>query len=132
MKIEVTFKSTRFRPVLPDECQVNPGVYGAELAFWLCVELAKVGAVTSYPQYEDWGWFIEYLTEAGDEYWLCCGNKDGKDEEWTCFLRPRSQGWFGRRKAPVENAMPLMSALSKVLEGEPSVTGIRWSDSRGA
>src|SRR4029079_14060405 len=52
------FRSTRFAPVLPDDAQVNPQVYGAELAFWLCTELAKRGVMTSYPDFEDWGWFI--------------------------------------------------------------------------
>src|SRR5262245_29293448 len=48
-------RSERFSPVLPDESQVNPGVYGAELAFWLCAELAALGVITSYPVSEDWG-----------------------------------------------------------------------------
>jgi hypothetical protein len=127
VQTEVTFTSARFRPVLPEESQVNPGRYGAELAFWLCTALANVGVVTSYPQYEDWGWFIEYITGDGDEYWLCCGNAEGRDDEWTCFLQPRAKGWFGRNKAPFENARPLIRALAAVLEAEPSVTGVRWS-----
>ncbi len=36
MLAAVTFSSMRFQPVLPEECQVNPGRYGAELAFCLC------------------------------------------------------------------------------------------------
>jgi hypothetical protein len=61
MKTEVSFDSERFRPVLPDESQVNPGRYGAELA-----------------------------------YWLCCGNVDGIDDKWMCFLVPKGKGVFGR------------------------------------
>jgi len=127
MDTEVTFGSERFRPVLPDECQVNPGRYGAELAFWMCGELAKAGVITSYPQFEDWGWFLEYITEAGDEYWLCCGNVDGSDNEWSCFLQCKGKGFFGRKKAPLDNAKPLILALSKLLDSEPSVTNIKWS-----
>lgn len=48
------FRSAAFAPVLPEENQVNPSVYGAELAFWLCTELAKRNVATSYPEYEDW------------------------------------------------------------------------------
>lgn len=29
------FKSELFAPVLPEQCQFNPQVYGAELAYWL-------------------------------------------------------------------------------------------------
>lgn len=126
MKTEVTFDSERFRPILPDECQVNPGRYGAELAYWLCTELAGVGLVSSYPNYEDWGWFIEYTTEDGDEYWLCCGNVEGSNDKWMCFLEPKGKGLFGRRKAGTENARPLLDALARVLESETSVTNVEW------
>lgn len=127
MRTEVTFDSSRFRPVLPEESQVNPGRYGAELAYWLCMELAKYGVVTSYPNYEDWGWFIEFITDAGDEYWLCCSNVDGVDDRWVCFLNPKSTGLFGRKIAAVKNAEPLLTALESLLNSEPSVSNIQWA-----
>jgi hypothetical protein len=83
----VEFRSSRLSPVLPDDAQVNPGRYGAELAFWLCVELAKRGVVTSYPESEDWGWFIEYITESGSEFAIHCGNIDGTSDQWLLSLR---------------------------------------------
>jgi hypothetical protein len=126
-KAAVTFTSERFRPVLPEDAQVNPGRYGAELAFWLCTELARDGVTTSYPNFEDWGWFIEYIVDE-DEYWLCCGNEDGMDDRWRCFLRPLGRGLLGRNRAPVERARPLLEALARVLEREPSVRDVVWSD----
>jgi hypothetical protein len=48
--------------------------------------LAARGVITSYPEYEDWGWFLEYITAAGDEFWLCCGNREGEAEKWLCYL----------------------------------------------
>lgn len=48
MNIEVTFKSDLFKPFLPEEAQVNPNCYGAELAYWLAQKLAENGFVTSY------------------------------------------------------------------------------------
>lgn len=123
----VTFRSDRFRPILPDDSQVNPGRYGAELAFWLCTELARHGVVTSYPNYEDWGWFIEYITPNEDEFWLCCGNVDGSDDQWHCYLQTKSKGLFGGGKPRVEAAEPMLSVLDKVLAEEPSVQGIEWA-----
>ena len=37
----IEFSSTKFLPYLPESCQVNPGVYGFELASWLSLALAK-------------------------------------------------------------------------------------------
>ena len=125
MDDSVTFRSSRFKPVLPEESQVNPGRYGAELAFWLCSELAQDGIVTSYPNYEDWGWFLEYVTSDGEEFWLCCGNTDGKDDEWQCFLKPLARGLF-RSKADIEHAKPLLDGLKRVLERSEGISDIEW------
>lgn len=83
----VRFKSEHFAPVLPEDCQVNPGVYGAELAFWLSAELARSGVATSYPNPEDWGWFIEFLPDSGSEFAVHCGNEEGVRDRWLLSLR---------------------------------------------
>jgi len=126
MKTSVDFHSEIFRPYLPDEAQVNPGRYGAELAFWLSRHLAERGVMTSYPQSEDWGWFIEYITDDGYEYWLCCGNQEQGKDEWQCFLQPKARSFFGRNKAPVEGAARLLTTLRELLEAERGVTNISW------
>ena len=127
MQDAVTFSSIRFRPVLPEASQVNPGRYGAELAFWLCTRLAEEGVVTSYPNYEDWGWFIEYITPAGDEFWLCCGNVEGEHDRWHCFIQPKAKGILHRRMPPLETARPLQDALARILRTEGTVHDIEWS-----
>ena len=126
METSVDFQSEKFRPYLPDEAQVNPSVYGAELAFWLSQQLAQRGVMTSYPNYEDWGWFIEYITEDGNEYWLCCANRDRTQDKWRCYLQPKARSFFGRDKAPVEGARLLMSTLRDLLAGEQSISDIAW------
>ena len=121
----VTFSSKRFTPVLPEESQVNPGRYGAELAFWLCAKLAGEGVVTSYPEYEDWGWFVEYISPDGDEFWLACGNVDGTNDIWHCFLIPKKKGLFGR-KPDNHRARPLLEALESILQSESTVHSVNW------
>jgi hypothetical protein len=127
METNVEFDSVLFTPYLPEDSQVNPRVYGAELAFWLSRKLAERGVVTSYPNFEDWGWLLEYSTEVDDEYRLCCGNRDGASDKWQCFLMPRAKSFFGRNKASLANAAPLMSALRQILENEKSIYNIAWS-----
>ena len=122
----VEFESRLFAPFLSEEGQVNPQVYGAELAWWLSRELAQEGVETSYPNSEDWGWFIEYIVE-DHEYWLCCGNQGGSKNQWRVFLDCKAKGLFGRNKAPIASATPLLNALSKVLERCDGIFNIQWS-----
>lgn len=128
------FTSLRFAPVLPDECQVNPGVYGAELAFWLCSALARLSVVTSYPQFEDWGWYIDYRTDTGAEFALHCGNVGGSSERWLLSLRRFGRGMFGRNKPPYSEATPLVDAVKRSLEAEAAVSDLQWrySETRAA
>ena len=127
METSVDFSSKLFSPYLPEEAQVNPGVFAAELAFWLSRQLARHGVTTSYPNSEDWGWFIEYLTDDGNEYWLCCANRYGAEDQWRCYLEPKSKGLFGRNTAPVEGARLLVQALRDVLAGEPGINDVTWA-----
>jgi hypothetical protein len=122
-----TFRSGRFAPVLPEESQVNPGCYGAELAYWLCVRLAERGVVTSYPDAEDSGWLLGYATGSGDEFALCCGNIDDTDDEWVLALRRFGRKLFGRDKPPFAHAEPLIRAVRAVLEAEETITALDWT-----
>lgn len=83
----VELRTDRFSPFLPDDSQVNPGVYGAELAYWLARKLASRGVFTSYPQCEDWGWYLDYVTNGGAKFAIYCGNIDGAKGVWLVSLR---------------------------------------------
>jgi hypothetical protein len=131
METNVEFDSDLFRPFLHEDAQMNPCVYGAELAFWLSQQLAQRGVMTSYPLGEDWGWFIEYITGDGNEYWLCCQNREDAPDKWWCRLQPLGRGIFGRNKAPVEGARVLMDALRDVLAAEPEIKNVRWGLQEG-
>jgi hypothetical protein len=91
----VEFSSEKFLPLLPEDCQVNPGAYGFELAWWLAQALLKRGIVTSYPVSEDWGWLIEHSDSAENEYSIGCSSMAehgegyaGKPVRWSIFIRP--------------------------------------------
>ncbi|WP_218418477.1 hypothetical protein [Alteromonas lipotrueae] len=126
MDTSVVFKTELFQPFLPEDSQVIPKVYGAELAYWLAKELAGQGIYTSYPEYEDWGWFIEFIVE-DNEYWLCCGNFEDEENMWKCFLKRHSKGLFKKTLASLEPVIPLLNAVRLLLEETPEISSIEWS-----
>jgi hypothetical protein len=118
----IEFESEKFLPFLPKECQGNPGVYGFELASWLCLALARRGVVTSYPLGEDWGWLLEHLDE--ERLVGCssvCNEGDGYNSAsitWSIFVDSRNSA---RRKqiASVNDAeQALATHITAVLEAE--------------
>jgi hypothetical protein len=120
------FRSKLFAPILPEDSQVNPNVYGAELAYWLCTELAKNGIVTSYPVSEDWGWFVEFLPESGAEFAVNCGNIEGARDKWLLTLRRHARKMFGRDRPPYEEAAKLVSGIRALLSATPGVDEVEW------
>src|SRR5262245_58531797 len=121
------FRSSRFAPVLPEECQVNPGRYGAELAFWLGSRLYEEHRIaTSYPDYEDWGWLLSYSTEEGYEFALHCENIGGTKDRWLISLRRYGRKLLGRDQPSFRRAIGLIEALRNLLETEGGITELKW------
>lgn len=93
----IEFSSAEFLPVLPEQCQGNPGVYGFELAWWLAKSLAERDLITSYPMGEDWGWLIEHINASGTEFTIGCASLADEGEgyakqpiQWSIFIRPHT------------------------------------------
>jgi len=120
------FSSREFVPFLPEDSQVNPGAYGAELAYWLAARLAAKQIITSYPEYEDWGWYVEYILPSGSEFAVYCRNIDGRDDRWALALRRYGRAWFGRDKPPYSEAQSLIEALRELLSEEACITDLEW------
>ncbi|MFW2368062.1 MAG: hypothetical protein ACN4GW_16720 [Desulforhopalus sp.] len=123
----VIFTSTLFKPFLPGSAQVNPECYGAELAWWLSGKLASKNTITSYPNYEDWGWFLEYLIE-DNAYWICCGNITGTEDQWQIFVEPQAKGLFSRKKPPIDIAAPVLKTIDDLLRECPEIYDIKWHE----
>lgn len=113
----IEFTTDRFRPFLPEPCQVNSDLYGFELAAWLAEALADSGVITSYPHAEDWGWFLEYISEAEQEIMLGCasfGPTQGFPTRWRIFARQRRKP----AKGGADASQFLTDAILSVLAAE--------------
>ena len=111
------FTTDKFRPFLPEPCQVNEDLYGFELAAWLAQALAEADVVTGYPHAEEWGWFIEYTSEAQQEIVIGCashGPTQGFPTQWRIFARQRRKPLKGGADA----AELLCAATLSVLAAE--------------
>lgn len=111
------FTTDRFQPFLPEPCQVNQDLYGFELATWLAQALAEQGVVTSYPHAEEWGWFLEFFSEAEQEITIGCashGPTQGYPTQWRIFARQRRKPLKGGADA----AQLLTDAILSVLSAE--------------
>lgn len=110
----LVFASDRFRPYLPDACQVNPNVLGFELAEWLSRELARRGVPTSYPEHEDWGWFLE-RTEGNAEYMICCSGEATEHAfAWRIFVTQPKK--LFRRRPPSSRSDEILALVHRVLQ----------------
>jgi len=94
----ISFSSDLFKPYLPEECQVNPNLFGFELANWLSQQLAHKGIVTSYPNEEDFAWYLSWSDDAKRALLIFCGGSlEESQYQWQIFLK-ESRGWFSKQK----------------------------------
>ena len=111
----LVFRSDLFKPYLPEDAQVNPNVLGFELAHWLSRELAARGTVTSYPNSEDWGWFLDF-TDAGSEYMICCmGSLEDDGFEWRVYVTQPKR--FFRKSFEGPAGARMLQTIRMMLEG---------------
>jgi hypothetical protein len=115
------FSTDRFRPILPELCQVSEDLYGFELAAWLAQALAEQGVVTSYPHGEEFGWFLEYPLESGQEITIGCASRGptlGYPTQWRVFARQRRKPLKGAPKGAEDAGPVLRDAILSVLAAE--------------
>lgn len=115
------FSTDRFRPILPEVCQVSEDLYGFELAAWLAQALAEQGFLTSYPHGEEFGWFLEYPSETGQEITIGCASHGatlGFPTQWRVFARQRRKPQKGAIQGGPDAGALLHDAILSVLAAE--------------
>jgi hypothetical protein len=121
------FKSTAFPAYPGEEEEINPGRFGKRLAEFLQTALPSYGFEVTNIGNEDWGWMVELKNEAFP-LWIGCGNVDGTDDEFLCFVepsRPEIRRMFKKIRT-VEIMDKLGAAIEEALTKSGKVTDFRW------
>ena len=132
MKTQVDFQSSKFPPYEGEEEQINPGIWGRRLTEYLAARLAERGIETGEMAIEDWGCYLPIRNERF-RLALCCGHQRGDDEEFMVFTdpgTPKIRKLFRTIDGTAEMTR-LLGALRHVLESDPDIHAIVWSEQYG-
>ena len=81
------FLSNRFKPVVDEDENTNPGIYGQELSEWLAEKLKNTGYAVKEIVPEDWGWCIVLDGFQRYFFWVGCNGEYYDDKLiWSCFV----------------------------------------------
>jgi hypothetical protein len=129
------FKSALFEVELGEDEEINPRMYGRQLANWLKIQLERKGYEVEPVIAEDWG---RCLVVSRDPFmlWVGCGNMmdfTAKENDplpmkeniiWLCFVEaevPLLKRLF--KKPDTAPALNKLDAdLSSILNSEPRIT----------
>jgi len=120
------FTSSKFEVEPGEDQEINPGIYGRQLARWLKDRLEERGYVVEAIVNEDWG---RCLICSRDPFmlWVGCanitGDEIGANIVWHCFATVEvswMQKWI--RRIDTEPALTkLTEDLGKILRTEPDI-----------
>jgi hypothetical protein len=103
------------------------GRYGKRLAVFLSDALRRHGFAVLRVCPEDWGWRID-LENADFPLWVGCGNYEGHENGFVCFIEPtRPVVRRLLKKIPTTDTVErLASVLQTILEQSGKVQRMRW------
>jgi hypothetical protein len=126
------FKSSLFEIEPGEDAEINPGIYGKQLAQWLAVRLRARGYEPEIIA-EDWG---RCLMCSHDPFWLWIGCANLQDPDvtdprvpqkdeiiWHCFVECEVPFWkrIFKRVNTQESRDRLCDDLSSILASEPAI-----------
>ena len=128
------FRSTRFEIQPGEDEEINPGIYGKQLADWLKARLEDRGYKVEPIINEDWGRCLICSREPF-RLWVACANMTDLSESsdvippkeqiiWHCFATAEMSFWkklFGKIETGPAVAK-LHADLGTILSTEPSIT----------
>ncbi|MFT7042847.1 MAG: hypothetical protein ACJAW7_001605 [Candidatus Azotimanducaceae bacterium] len=131
MALLITLTTSRFDPSQEPENDINP-IAGHSLLVWLREEILGDGCETTEPATEDWGWYIDALTDF-DQYMIgsiCYWEKGDSIDgplEWMLQIhknRTLKDKLLGRNKLDPDD--PFFGRILAALNAEGSFLDVQW------
>lgn len=127
MRAQVEFVSTDFPPYPGEDQGPTPGRFGQRLAEFLAQELPAHGFPVLSVTVHMWGFKVA-LENTDYPLWLGCGNYEGHENGFLCFLEPATpfvRKWF--RKLPNAPTIERLAiAVETILQSSGKVSNLRW------
>ena len=127
MRAQVEFVSADFPPYPGEDQGPTPGRFGQRLAEFLAQELPAHGFPVLSVTVHMWGFKVA-LENPDYPLWLGCGNYEGHENGFLCFLEPATpfvRKWF--RKLPNAPTIERLAiAVETILESSGKVSNLRW------
>jgi hypothetical protein len=129
------FKSSKFEIEPGEDEEINPRMYGRQLAIWLKARLEESGYSVEDIINEDWGRCL-MCTRDPFMLWVGCGNMTDmeatpddplpkkEDVVWHCFVTAEVFFWKRLfRKIDTTHAVAKLQAdIGRILAAEPTIT----------
>ena len=127
MRAQVEFVSADFPPYPGEDQGPTPGRFGQRLAEFLAQELPAHGFPVLSVTVHMWGFKVA-LENTDYPLWLGCGNYEGHETGFLCFLEPATpfvRKWF--RKLPNAPTIERLAiAVETILQSSGKVSNLRW------
>jgi hypothetical protein len=127
MRAQVEFVSADFPPYPGEDQGPNPGRFGQRLAEFLAQQLPAHGFPVLSVTVHMWGFKVA-LENPDYPLWLGCGNYEGHENGFLCFLEPATpfvRKWL--RKLPNAPTIERLAiAVETILQSSGKVSNLRW------
>ena len=124
---QVEFRTDFFLPIVDEERETNPGVYGKALATWVKAKLEERGLQAEDIIPEDFGWVVP-VSRKPFRLWLGCANLEESTSQWSIFpVAELSLLQRIYRRPETEPALQLLwGHVRELVHSIPGVSNVHW------
>jgi len=123
---QIHVRSARFAIEPGEDTEVNPGIYGRQIAEWLAGQLSARGWHVTGTIAEDFGRLVGVKHQKFHAYVACANGHDG-EQSWQVFTFVEGGGFRGMfaKAEKAEIANRLFDDVERILRADPPTIDVR-------